>query len=544
MPDYKRVLNPISEEELPVRSALERLGRAMTQPKDGEILADDCDTDGPQAGYTYFGQFIDHDITEDHSAVPDGDGKIDVAAMKNRAVPWLDLHHVYGFPIDLSKAWYDDTSSDEAKLFRLDPTVSGQAAPDVKAGAKLDLPRSECGEPLIPDGRNSENLIIAQLHVLFLRWHNLAVSQIDKIKCPKGLPGNTPFERARALVTWQYQYLVRWDYLPQIIDSKLRNDARRFPTFFTPKSAADMFVPVEFSAAAFRFGHSMVRQSYRYNDWQIAAHKDKVVTVEELMNNAKDFKALPHDWLIDWSRFFPGPRHFVQREPAQQINTQLASALHETARPLVQRFSDVDSEINKAGGGSSNTIDLPARTLLRGRALRLATGQQAAQEFKEKEILGSAHLDFDREGKLLPSFQELRDLGLSNKTPLFYYVLWEAERMQCGNMLGRVGGRIVAEVIEGLLRHDPHGYIKNTKAGERWQPPKWTFPDGTRRKIEHFGDVIELLDAWLPPGHPPIGGPPLLSRLRYRRQWLRAKLRAVHRSCWHSERLHLKLLPR
>jgi hypothetical protein len=508
MPDYQRVLSSINEGELPTRSQLQELGEAMRVPDEGEILADDCLTAGVAAGYTYLGQFIDHDITEDHSAVPDGDGAIDLASMKNDASPWLDLHHVYGLAPDLSKPWYDQITSDEKKLFRLDPTVKGTTAPDVEVGAKLDLPRGVDGKPLMPDLRNCENLIIAQLHVLFLRWHNLAVSQIDKIDCPE-LPPGSPFERARTLVTWQYQSLIRRDYISRIIDSDLlkeiRSDAasNRPPKFFKVEAADKIFIPVEFSAAAFRFGHSMVRQTYRYNDWQNRVHNG-VVPLTELIDNARTFKALPHDWLIDWSRFFPGPRLPVLREPAQQINTQLVPALHGVQIDTVQRFSNVLSEVNQAGIrlGAVQLIDLPVRSLLRGRALRLTTGQDAAKSFGEKEILGSEHLDLDRDGKLLPSFQQLRDLGLSDRTPLFYYVLWEAERSQCGNRLGRVGGRMVAEVIEALLKHDPKGYIKN--AGENWRTPEWIFSNGERRPLEHFADIIDLLDAWFPPGHPSV----------------------------------------
>jgi hypothetical protein len=533
MPDYKRVLPPISETTLPSRADLERLGRAMTMPAERELFADGCRPNGPRAGYTYLGQFIDHDITEDHSKVPDDNGAIVPEQIPNEATPWLDLHHVYGDGPDLSKPWYDQTTPDDAKLFRLDPTVSGLIRPDLK-GAKLDLPRDACGCPLMPDSRNCENLVIAQLHVLFLRWHNLAVSQIANIKCPE-LLGITRFERARCLVTWNYQYLVRKDYLTQIISETLLKEFREHPKFFKIQTANEVFVPVEFSAAAFRFGHSMVRQSYRINAWQNQAHQGGVVPVADLVENARNFTALPHDWLIDWSRFFPGHGHQARREPAQQINTQLAPALHGVAIPTVQKFSDVQGEREKAGG-INNKIDLPVRTLLRGRALRLCTGQKAAEEFEETRILGDQHLDTDPHHYLLPSFRELRDLGLANTTPLFYYILWEAERTQCGNRLGRVGGRIVAEVIEGLLKHDPRGYMKNTKEKENWMPPSWFFADG-ERPIEHFNDVMDLLNAWLPPGHPPISRPSFLDRVRYQLEKLRIYFRSfvgiigVHK-CW------------
>lgn len=531
MPDYQRVLPPISESDLPSRSHLERLGQAMMMPE-GELLAHGCDTHGPLAGYTYWGQFIDHDITENHTEVPDGDATIDPAGMTNEARPWLDLHHVYGPTADLSKPWYDQSSPDRAKLFRLDPTVRGTVAPGLE-GARLDLPRAGDGKPLMPDPRNCENLVIAQLHVLFLRWHNLAVNQIDQIRCP-GLPPGTPFKRARTLVTWQYQRLILRDYLYQTIDRNLLSEihddaaAHRPPKFFGGPSLETIFVPVEFSAAAFRFGHSMVRQSYRYNDWQNATHTRGVVPLLDLIDNARNFTALPHDWLIDWTRFFPGPRHPILREPAQQINTQFAPAMHGVPIVTVQKFSDVHSEKNKAGGGGMpGAIDLPVRTLLRGRALRLTTGQDAARSFGEKEILGNDKLDVDLDGKLLPAFQELRDSGLSDRTPLFYYVLWEAERNQCGNRLGRVGGRIVAEVIEGLIKQDPNGYVKN--AGENWQSPEWIFPDGTSRAIENFADIIHLLDAWLPPGHPRPDNRQLrlIDRIFYRINWLKSTLREL-----------------
>jgi hypothetical protein len=77
-------------------------------------------------------------------------------------------------------------------------------------------------------------------------------------------------------------------------------------------------------------------------------------------------------------------------------------------------------------------------------------------------------------------FAELRPygLGLERSTPLWYYTLKEAEVLAQGPTLGPVGGRIVAEVILGLLQLDRASYLQTP-----WRP---TLPQADGRVTGAF----------------------------------------------------------
>ena len=67
---------------------------------------------------------------------------------------------------------------------------------------------------------------------------------------------------------------------------------------------------------------------------------------------------------------------------------------------------------------------------------------------------------------------DLEPFGLERSTPLWYYVLKEAELREDGARLGPVGGRIVAETLIGLLELDPESFLQ--------MQPDWTPTFGTR----------------------------------------------------------------
>jgi hypothetical protein len=508
MPDYKRVLPPVDDKLLPSLTALEELGLAMEELLD-EPLPEGCLNDNPLAGYTYFGQFIDHDITRDKTPLLDVEGK-DPDTIENERSPWLDLDNLYGRNATLQEPWYDEKSPPEAKLFKLGKTARGQYRPDLLGGDELDLPRDSEKRAQLSDPRDVENLIVAQIHVLFLRFHNLAVGQVldGSVNCA-GLPLGSPFEKARRLVTWHYQRLVLEEFLPAVVSRKfLREIASQKPKFFIVPVGEPVFIPFEFSVAAFRFGHSMVRPSYRINDWQTEQHGGpRHVPLSELMACAHQNAPLPHDWLIDWTRFFEGMRHPSERETARAINPQVAPDLQHIPDCAIHLFTSAFSK-------KSEPESLPVRTLWRGRGLRLATGQQAAIQFGEKP-LGRSKLNKTSDGRLLPCSEQICRLGMVDATPLWYYILWEAEcRPYGGNRLSRVGGRIVAEVLTGLVKLDPTSYLNMPP--QPWQSPEWLFPDKTKHWVKTFEDLLELLGGGLPPGHSAPVAPPLRKRISYR----------------------------
>lgn len=532
MPNYDRILGAAPDASRPSLADLEALGMRMTEAA-GEPVPFDCQdkVTPPLAGYTYLGQFIDHDLTRDHTPLLDAENT-PVEKMVNERSPWLDLDQLYGADPDLSEPWFDETSPAEAKKLRLDKTAPSGPPFNLPGGDRLDLPRDSSGKALIPDPRDAENLIITQLHVLFARFHNLAIDQLlrQDIAVPD-LPGsrNSAFDKARCLVTWTYQWIVRNNYLPSVVGPGMLAYIRAQPKFMRPFAAKDVFIPVEFSAAAFRFGHSMVRPSYHINYWQTKLHpqpeRQGTVPLVDLFSCARG-GPLPHDWLIDWTLFYESDTSFNEQETALPINPQLADAL--------QALPDCSIELFVRALDTAEPHRLPVRTLWRGRALRLPTGQDVARYFaaqpdnpdvpqisadEQVVVLGRKHLNKDRNGKLLPCGEKLLELGLTEKTPLWYYILWEAERYPfCGNRLGPLGARIVAEVLDRLIECDPHSYLN---ASPRWQPANWRFPDGTFQPVACMQDLLELLGGGLPPLHPPHRQ----SRLHALRKWFSRKLR-------------------
>src|SRR5437773_1500206 len=73
------------------------------------------------------------------------------------------------------------------------------------------------------------------------------------------------FERARQLTRWHYQWLVVHDWLKTVTLSGIA-DKILFggPKHYAPRHH-ELFMPLEFSVAGFRFGHTLVRNAYDHN---------------------------------------------------------------------------------------------------------------------------------------------------------------------------------------------------------------------------------------------------------------------------------------
>ena len=397
----------------------------------------------PAAAYTYFGQFIAHDLTRDDTElfphpIPEPEDVV------NHRTPFLDLHSVYGHgPL-----------SGHAFLYELDGF-------HLKIGAKptgyqsFDVPLDFCGRPLLADNRNNENIVIRQIHAIFLRLHNLAVDELQGT-----VPDVDLFETARQRVCWQYQWLVRYDYLPRVCKPEIYDDiVRRGNTLIDWGNC--FAIPVEFSHAAARFGHSMVRDKYNLN----GSHLE--LPVATLFAEAHQKRALGLDLAVEWTRF--------ARDPAMSIDTTVVAALFDLSEgsinPFVKRLTPEESNA------------LPVRTLQRGIAMKIPTGETVCQALDS-----SANLCHPPEYN---PFRDLSDLGLIGRTPLWYYVLLEAEVCEKGTQLGAIGSRLIAEVIEGSLRHDP-GSIENELAADpTWRPPRWNA--AATHDIEQFVQLTALL---------------------------------------------------
>lgn len=346
------------------------------------------DSDVP-IGLAFFGQFIDHDITFD-TVSQLGKAADNFDKIKNLRTPKLDLDSVYLNGPEGSPYLYKDDRS--GKL------ILGTAK------NRLDLQRNIEGTAIIGDPRNDENLFINQLHGLFIRFHNWLIDQ------------GKSFEQAREFVRFTYQKAIVEEFLPALVEAGILqayingfNRAKKLPRPINWLEQANM--PIEFSAAAYRFGHSIIRENYQVKDNQAGKLFD-----------FGGFKTLPENTYVDWKYFFDlDGDSYLKCKP---INTKLAKSL----------FS-----LPFTNGGIKN---LAFRNLDRGqRTFGLLTGEEIAKKLN---------------GKPITKHPAIVELGL-DETPLWFYILAEAE--QHNGKLGLVGGSIVAGVLLQLLLADKESYI-------------------------------------------------------------------------------------
>jgi Animal haem peroxidase len=374
------------------------------------------------AGTTFMGQFLDHDMTLDATSVlgrPTPPQDTD-----NRRTPVFDLDSVYGGGPAGSPQLYDATGL----KFKVE-----------SGGLFEDLPRTPEGTAILVEGRNDENLIIAGLHTAVLKFHNNAVDLVTP-------QGGDVFANARRLTTWHYQWLILREFLPQFVGQATVDEIlARGRRFFTATS--NPRIPVEFQAAAYRFGHSMVRPSYRAN---LKGDNGRpffglIFDPAEILKNPKDPADLsggaraPRRF-VGWQTFFDFGDGEVK--PNKLVDTKLSTPLFALPPGVV---------------AGSSPAALPQRTLLRHITWKLPSGQRVAERMGVPALKPA-------------DLQELAPLGLDTNTPLWYYILKEAQVMATGRHLAGGGGRIVGEVFIGLLQADPTSYLS---VQPDWTP---TFP--------------------------------------------------------------------
>jgi hypothetical protein len=409
----------------PPDGLLSALARQMGDPGDAGL-----DNPGHPAGFTFFGQFVDHDITLDRT--PLADAQADPAGVANFRGARYDLDSVYGGGPAASPQLYDPTDPD--KLL-----VAGAGTP----AAPWDLPRGADGRAVLAEGRNDENVITAQLHVAFLKFHNALVDLVRE----RGTPPDQVFAATQELVRWHYQWVVTHDFLPRLIGPTLMGEllqeqpgqpAKPRVKYYKPSKADRPMLPVEFTVAAYRFGHSTIRPGYTLNGGGTKAVFGPVASD----GNLNGGRALTPALAIDWAHLFetdPGQ----QPQPSRAIDTRLALPLHHLPAPIVRAPDPI--------------VSLAERNLLRGKRLGLPSGQEVARQL-QLPPLTNAQLGLSD------------DPGWGGEAPLWYYILKEAELQAGGARLGAVGGRLVGEVLIGLLEKDATGYLAK-QADFRPQPP-------------------------------------------------------------------------
>ena len=403
----------------------------------------------PTAGYTYFGQFIDHDLTLDLTSLNNASEKIEQT--QNFRTAFLDLDHLYGSGPNMSPFLYE-TGNHNAERFLIGKTIE---TPGLKASDD-DLPRNFQGIALTGDPRQDENLILAQLHVAFLKLHNLVIDQPEELNASPHYrrKDDSDFAAAERVVKWHYQWVVRHDYLETILDPLVAESLGQLEQEKRLNRTIDFRIPIEFSVGAFRFGHSMVRDVYKTGVNDVHDKEIKLTTLfERTGSRGGAAPALPAEWVLSWERFFAIPPRTACVNRARKIDTQIANGLHHLDEQTLK-------DVNLTTRGEHLEPKLAVRTLLRGFRVNLPSGEDVATEIArrmpgikvltEDEIVTGPHKDVLTNPKY----------GFRNNTPLWYYILKEAEvAPREGRHLGPIGSYIVADVIFGALAADADSYL-------------------------------------------------------------------------------------
>jgi hypothetical protein len=407
---------------------------------DPALNVNNPNNDAHTAGTTFIGQFMDHDMTFDLTSRLGQ--ATDPAASPNSRTPALDLDVVYGGgPIADHELYERVGRGQHPTKFKVE-----------SGGLFEDLPR-QGDTAIIADPRNDENLMIAGLHAAFLLFHNKAVDLITNNSVKLVATGSRQqepdevFRRARRLTTWHYQWMILHEFLPLFVGQEMVDDIlRRGRKYYTPDVAQ---IPVEFQGAAYRFGHSMVRPSYRANFTSLGGEPFFAMIFDPSQENNPD----PDDLrggaraprrFIGWQTFFDFGDGNLR--PNKLIDTRISTPLFNLPLGAIPALTP------PAGPPTS----LPQRNLLRHVTWQLPSGQSIARHVKVPALSTE-------------DLKELKDFGqnLDESTPLWYYVLKEAQVMENGLRLGPVGGRIVGEVIIGLLQLDRDSYLSDNP---RWRP--------------------------------------------------------------------------
>jgi hypothetical protein len=385
--------------------ALHALGRPGGPCDLGVGFADGVDST-VAAVWPFFGQFVAHDITADRSPLVD---RADPSRIRNFRVPKANLEGVYGTgPVGSPYLYGRD---DPAKLL-LSPLRS-------------DVPRNHEGIALIGDPRNDAHLFTSQMLVAFIGLHNRLVDRLRD----DGVGEQAVFDEARRAATWHYQHVILREFLPGLIGAQLTaellDDGSRLY-----RVDADPYIPFEFADAAYRYGHAQIRPRYQVN-----AQFGPCPVFPDLMG----FGPVAPEHAVDWALQIDLEGH-PPAQRAKRIDSRLPA-------PLIA----LPTQISGATPGT-DYASLANRDLQRGHAVGLASGEAVARR------LGVPVLSAARIG--------LAEHGWAGETPLWFYILKEAEVLHAGDRLGPVGGRIVGEVLVGIIDGDPESF--------RSVDPSWT----------------------------------------------------------------------
>jgi hypothetical protein len=391
--------------------------------------------------------------------------------------PALDLDSLYGAgPSDPESAKFYEADGLHLKMGKTN------AADGIPSKDGFDLPRglgsgaANKRKAVIPDKRNDENLAVAQTHLAMIRFHNRVVDTL-----PASVPAGQRFAKARELVTKHYQWMVRTDYLPRVAAKAVVNDVfnhgrKAFEVGATPTDVPTM--PIEFSVAAFRLGHSMVRAAYNWNlifDDGFGT-LDFLFTFSSTSGNLGGDTRLPSNWIADFRRLYDFNEIPVKKlvVPAKKFNH---------AMKIDTRLVDPLKNLPTGSfGGPAAAFDDPTRNLAfrnlaRARMLTLATGQQMVTFLKNKGVnltaLTQVQIRDGKGGVKLDGLTAAQRTALLKNTPLWFYILREAELN--GGRLNGVGARIVAETFHRAIEGSESSIVRDTAFKPSLGPDNKTF---------------------------------------------------------------------
>jgi len=515
------------------------IGDIITYPSDGTATVtatkdhNDIFNENPSefltSGFTFVGQFVDHDITFDRTPVDQQQS--DPLATTNFRTPRYDLDSIYGLGPNADPSLYKAADRDKFDVKENDHTtvfglkVTNPETPNkvyaVKPITVRDVPRdSTTGKASIGDPRNDQTLILLQLHVAFQMFHNKLVDRMRALRVPPA----SVFESARRMARWHYQWMVIHEFLPAIVgqdtaDSVYKEVSTGAPIidikYYKPtNSTGRPFIPVEFSVAAYRFGHSMTRARYTVQDVITAATEtppSEKVAVSSVplfeasasYNNLNGSRPVPARLKMQWSKFFndplaknadgtPAPR---TARPVRQFDASLGDPLFQLPPSALPDKVTAESLLS-------------VRNLRRGQIVGLPSGQQVAglmgvTPLTNAELSWRHRIEIkwpiiDNKVAVNRRFKEvdtrlesyLADPEFGGEAPLWFYILKEAEILGQGERLGPVGGRIVAEVLVGLLQKDPNSYLY---LQPNWKPQ---LPIARENGKFRMADLLRYAGVW------------------------------------------------
>ena len=416
-------------------SALKALGK-KGGPLDSQGNSDRASTVG--TGDVFFGQFIDHDITLD--IVTSLGATADINSFNNARTPSLDLDSIFGMgPEAQPYLYHNEGEFRGVKL--LTGADSGTDDTPATELQKNDLARAINGRAVIGDPRNDENRIISQMHLAMINFYNRVVDKLHE-----KYEGAELFEEARRLATWHYQWVIVHDFLVKMCGEALVKDILGNGRQCYQATFGDAFIPVEFSVAAYRFGHLMVPQKI-----QIQKNENALEIFGTFLG--RGFQPLSTEKaIVDWLELIESDAG-RQVQMAEKMNTKMAPDL------LALPFFNPDKE----------EVSLAVRNLLRGQTFLLPSGENIARAMGRSDTEIKAVVD----NAVSVAGSEI---DLSAGLPLWFYIMNEAEiigresasgSFDRGEGLGPVGGRIVAETLIGLIELDPRSYMA---VNRNWEP--------------------------------------------------------------------------